>query len=488
MTNPISNTTGYRYAAPICAHPKSSKPDTEGKERGLQLSWPFGSQHRRAIVSKGPVGIDTVHVREILHTSSEDIQRHSHLTQGSFDKSEWQVLELAIPLVPAVKVEVENQDRFQYFQHTASKALAILGHEPKTLGNVLIRIALASNTSSAKAVRECILAYSALHRHGIHPQAVESKIAGLNALKVASFTEPNGIDNLEAIQHVAAGMLLLSFEIHLSICTSDDWTKYLCGVKNIIRAAGLDTLDQDQDLAILLDWVYYQDVLARFSLRHWYRQYGKPALNLITVTCTPADTTLHMTDWIDQSMRRKSANLNLISLLSELCDAVPKPLCGLPYSEVDERKRFLEILEWKIRNLEPSPVAYDHERSPLIMELYKLAMLVYLHRVTAGQLKQTVNMQFQIDRAFEILLQLGSCERQFPVFVFGCEARTDAQRAIILDTMSRTESSVSSRSLNHARLLLQAIWAQDDLAEGKTLYWKKISYVISCCTIPPSFT
>jgi hypothetical protein len=84
---------------------------------------------------------------------------------------------------------------------------------------VLIRIALASNTSSAKAVRECLLAYSALHRHGIHAQAMESKIAGLNALMVASFTSANEIDTLEAIQHVAAGMLLLSFEVSQSAAT-----------------------------------------------------------------------------------------------------------------------------------------------------------------------------------------------------------------------------------------------------------------------------
>ncbi|KAF2443741.1 hypothetical protein P171DRAFT_415436 [Karstenula rhodostoma CBS 690.94] len=488
MANPKKDMIGYRPAAPICARLQSPRPDIEGSGRGLQLSWPFGSQHRRAIVSEGPEGNDALNVREILHTSSEDIQRHSHLTKGSLDKTEWQVLELAIPMVPAVKVEVENQDRFQYFQHTASKALAIIGHDPKALGDVLIRIALASNTSSAKAVRECLLAYSALHRHGIHAQAMESKIAGLSALKVASFTRRKEIDVLEAIQHVAAGMLLLSFEIHLSSCTSDDWTKYLCGVKKVIRAAGLDRLDKDKDLAILLDWVYYQDILARFSLRHWYRQHGMPTLNWITITCTPADTYMRMTNWIDQPMRRTSPSLELICLLSELCDAVPQPLCGLSDTEVDERKGFLEILEWKIRIFKPSPVLPDNERYSLLLELYKLAMLVYLHRVTAGRLKQTISIQLHIDRAFEILVQLGSCERQFPVFVFGCEAKSDAQRAIILDVMSRTESSVSSRSLNHSRLLLQAIWAQDDLAEGKTLYWNKVSYVISCCTTVPSFT
>lgn len=126
-------------------------------------------------------------------------------------------------------------------------------------------------------------------------------------------------------------------------------------------------------------------------------------------------------------------------------------------------------------------------KGALSLELYKIAMLVYLNRVTKGQLKQIVDLQTQIDRAFEILAKLDTCERQFPIFVLGCEAQCDIQRAVVLDVISRTMDSASSRSLNHARLLLQALWAHDDLSDGKTQYWGKISYVISCCTIMPSF-
>ena len=179
--------------------------------------------------------------------------------------------------------------------------------------------------------------------------------------------------------------------------------------------------------------------------------------------------------------------MEIVDLLSQLCDVVPSPLCGLDGAERDQRKQFLEILDWRIRNIKSPISTQENEESTRIMELYKLAMLVYLHRVTWSQLRQTVNLQTQIDRAFEILDNLGSCERQFPIFIFGCEAQSDAQRVIILDVISSTENSASSRSLNHVRLLLQAIWAQEDLAEGKTNYWNKVSYVISCCTTLPSF-
>lgn len=188
-----------------------------------------------------------------------------------------------------------------------------------------------------------------------------------------------------------------------------------------------------------------------------------------------------------QAIHSTSTSLELVKLLSDLCDAVPQPLGGLTGAEREERKRFLEILEWRIRNVDTSTALPHDEQSHLKMELCKLAMLVYLHRTTAGQLQQTTSIQAHIDRAFGILARLDLCERQLPIFVFGCEARSDAQRGTILDLWSRTENSVCSRLTNHSRLLLQAIWAQNDLAEGTTTYWNKISYVMSCCTIGSSF-
>lgn len=133
---------------------------------------------------------------------------------------------------------------------------------------------MSSTDTLSTAVLQALLAFAALHRHDIYPQAVELKIAAIKTLRSAS---SDRMSAAEATRHVAAGMLLSSFEIHQASCTSGEWTWYLRGVKNVVRAAGLDALrPQDGDLAVLLDWVYYHDVLARFSLRHWHRDF-KPA-------------------------------------------------------------------------------------------------------------------------------------------------------------------------------------------------------------------
>jgi len=78
------------------------------------------------------------------------------------------------------------------------------------VGNVLIRMALPSNTPSAAAVFRALLALSSLHRYGLQSQAADLKISAIAALAAAS---KSNIGPKEAIQHVAAGMLLCSFEV-----------------------------------------------------------------------------------------------------------------------------------------------------------------------------------------------------------------------------------------------------------------------------------
>lgn len=125
------------------------------------------------------------------------------------------------------------------------------------------------------------------------------------------------------------------------------------------------------------------------------------------------------------------------------------------------------------------------------MQLYQLAVLIYLNRSVESSFEtNSVRMQGHIDKAFELLAQLRfGCKPQFPIYVIGCEAQTDEQRAIILDVISQTEEMSSSRSWNYCKRILEATWAQDDLANGNhnTSYRERLSSVLSQCLIIPSF-
>lgn len=168
----------------------------------------------------------------------------------------------------------------------------------------------------------------------------------------------------------------------------------------------------------------------------------------------------------------------MLDLLSEVCDSVSPDIESI--RELDDYKSFLKVLDWRIRSI---------KFTAAVDELYQLAILIYLDRISGTLLNQPLRTQQHIDRAFTILSQLSSCERQFPVFIIGCEARTDNQRAIILDLISKTEKNNASRSFNYVKRMIQAIWAQDDLFDwqlGDLDYWNKLSSTMSRCTIPPS--
>lgn len=147
----------------------------------------------------------------------------------------------------------------------------------------------------------------------------------------------------------------------------------------------------------------------------------------------------------------------------------------------------MKILEWRIRSILLAPDAHDNSETASVLELYRLAMLVYLNRASGNLLNQATMIQKQTEKAFAIISALNSCDRQFPVFIMGCEARCDNHRAAVLDLINRTENNFSSRSFIHVKLLLQAIWAQDDLSEENINYWDKLSYVITACSILPTF-
>ena len=169
----------------------------------------------------------------------------------------------------------------------------------------------------------------------------------------------------------------------------------------------------------------------------------------------------------------------ILGLLSEICDSVSMDVT--PARVSNDQREFLKILDWRIGNIHTTD-STD--------EMLQLAALIYLSRISGSLLNQPLKIEQRIHRAFSTLSHLRLCERQFPIFIVGCEARTDDQRAIILDLISRTEGNTASRSFGHTKLLLEAIWAQDDLIEGQhegLRYCDKLSSTMSRCKVPPSF-
>ncbi|KAI1432412.1 hypothetical protein GGR50DRAFT_706673 [Xylaria sp. CBS 124048] len=460
-----------RYRATVPGVPvKRARPKRKQQlpHRTIRLSWPKENDNRRAVVGASPPenaegrkDCSTSQTR-FVHISLDDVEMHHHLTVAkTVDITTPPTLNIPLPWNPQ-KLQVGDQDLLEYFRHAASRALATFGQDPIDLGNVLLRMSLSSDTQSATAVLRSLLAFSSLHRHGMQSQALELKISALEALRASESTT---LDTLRVVHHVAAGMLLYSFEVQQSSSTSGDWVPYLCGVEKLIRSSHLGLSHGDEaDIASLLDWVYYNDVVGRFSLRHW-DDHGKG------VRLMPAPPSIR-----SNASRAAPSAVTILGFFSEAYDLAPEDTEA--YEATAGQLEFIKILDWRIRSISTT--------SPMD-EAFQLAALVYLDRIS-GSPTQPARTQQRIDKAFTLLSKLECCERQLPLFILGCEARSDEQRTVALDLISRSEGNIASRSFSHLRLLLEAIWAQDDLADrqsGDLEYGKKLTSTMSRCPFPP---
>ena len=91
----------------------------------------------------------------------------------------------------------------------ASAALLTFGEDYTALRNTIICMAFSRPSAAATAVLRSILALSSLHRHGYQPQAVRYRGSAVLAMRESVY---QGIDGHDAVQHIAAGMMLGCYE------------------------------------------------------------------------------------------------------------------------------------------------------------------------------------------------------------------------------------------------------------------------------------
>ncbi|KAL8942492.1 MAG: hypothetical protein Q9216_001636 [Gyalolechia sp. 2 TL-2023] len=460
---------------PTCTN--CSRSNRKCQWHNLKLSWPGAHDRRRAVVSKTSPSSPTqgrISDARFIHTTYWDMELYQNLT-ASVPVRTLSLLDPS-PCWNSSELKTLDSDLLEYFCCVASASLATLGQDATNIGRVLLRSSLEGKTASAAALSQALMAFSSLHRYGLQSQAVEAKIAALGSLAQGSFEPSFGA--IEAIQHIGTGMLLCSFEVHQASCTSGQWTQYLEGVKTVINASSIQTLLQvSSDVTVLLDWLHYHDVLARFSLLHWEKE------GVRELPFTPTD------HFCPQISSLPPPILSMLDLLSQVWDTVSSSANSPETTDdVHDHKSFVKVLDWRIRSLPIPKVTEDSDDATLMMKLYQLAVLLYLNRSSEGLIVQPMRTQEQLDQAFFILPRLSSCRQQFPIYIIGCESRTDEQRAVVLDVIHRTEKLSSSRSFKHCKQLLQAFWAQDDLAEWNNIsYRSKLSSTIGLAEIVPAF-
>jgi len=150
---------------------------------------------------------------------------------------------------------------------------------------LLLKIALSDSALPFKSVLHAIFALSCLHLHrNDEASAYRDSATSLVATSLAAGEEPK-----VAFANIAASMLLSTYEvhefsgeiveksatdhfqIHETSNPSMNWVLYLCGTKSIILGALAKREIRDRECIVLRDWVYFHEVLGRFSVLHWAR-------------------------------------------------------------------------------------------------------------------------------------------------------------------------------------------------------------------------
>ncbi|TLS28499.1 hypothetical protein PpBr36_00653 [Pyricularia pennisetigena] len=409
----------------------------------------------------------------------------------TYRREDWAIVPSPVKRPP----QIQDWHLLSYFSEVASRTLStFLSGSDHGLGGILTRIGFADDSPSSQAVLRALLALSSLQRHGPNERAMELKVSAIGALAAAAKTGPS--TPAQVLQHVAAGMLLCSYEVNTASSTSDQWLVYISGIKRVLASGLVEkaVAARDPDWLPLVSWVLYHDALSRFTLHHWRRD-GNAEVGL------PLLVSLSQSLPEQEQLLRESSPwaIKLVECLNEVIDIVdtwPVYQRSMSSDEGQAYKHRIRNIDDVIRLelIDAKCPAMEKQISPLLSPfigcwpLYPLSMLIYLHRGTEG-VAATTCIDDDVSTAFRFLAGKSVCDRQFPLFVIGCEARTDEQRTTILDLMARSETLRSTRSIGQVRLLLEAAWAQDDLlAEGQRLdYTLKMSGVINLAMIPPSF-
>ncbi|RFU74387.1 hypothetical protein TARUN_7862 [Trichoderma arundinaceum] len=293
----------------------------------------------------------------------------------------------------------------------------------------------------------------------------------------------------ECMQLMAASMLLNIYET-LNFETSDlSWSIFFCGTK---RIANLVTKTDDTyfgDEALIIDWIFYHDVMYKFSIRHW-REKNRDQIQLAAQRKVLSKAVFSPERQIIVPIL--GCSLELLDLLCQAIDAVYEP--GDDNYQSESHLKVLRSLEIRLKYLDQrqSTVAplEDHEATQQVKvaELFRLASTIYLLRMAKGEPENSKGVVGVINQAFELLNQIEHCERPWPLFIIALEARTEEHRMRVLRVLKKSLERRPLGPLTLVNKMIPDAWTQQDLRESAMDPFTLYGMIISRNRVPPCFT
>ncbi|KAJ5303201.1 fungal-specific transcription factor domain-containing protein [Penicillium atrosanguineum] len=258
--------------------------------------------------------------------------------------------------------------------------------------------------------------------------------------------------------------------------TEGNWYSHLDGAKTIMYHM-ITISGEKLRYQFLYTWLLYHEVLGAFSqpllpVKHRISSidllkddsFDKTAVSLANTHCYPGLSNLRCQ--IIGSLGCSLEVLEAIHCLNEMRRIIIARPPDITEALILERK-----VVGLTQCLDPTDDLSSHgisveERSKVLLtaEFYRIATLLYHHRLHAYYLPRHRERKVYLKQAFEILDRLPICTSPWPLFIVACEANSDDQRLVILRMLDRMDEARKIGNVFVMRDIIQSFWKQEDLA------------------------
>jgi hypothetical protein len=277
-------------------------------------------------------------------------------------------------------------------------------------------------------------------------------------------------------------------------------------VKRIINTSPAIQKLVRQEYSVFLDWIYYHEVLAEFTVRHWKVPYegcgfAPTARSPRAIEGSGPKVKGSLLHFLRHHLILRQVEDNIgcpTEVLQLVVHTCRRGLVAKP-SEMNYANAGMErttVLEQNVSRAVGDygpihvPSATPIDRNTMVADLHRLACLIYVNRAVHCVSGTEFRHRRLVREGILLLTKMITCQNAWPLFIIACEAVGDDQRLAILDVFEQSRQDRRRRS-SHIHLIqhmVEAVWNQHDLnAENQVDYLTIFDAVVGGVPFIPPF-
>ncbi|OQV10139.1 Fungal specific transcription factor domain-containing protein isoform 3 [Cladophialophora immunda] len=439
---------------------------------GIQLSWPREGDCKRAVVLRHKhCTVESVG-RGFLNASCWDVALAAELERGGVSPRARYLRSMRLPrptYLSPTAINREESHLLGFF--TESRSLVLGPTDEEALANFILAVAFADPSDATNPVLQGVFALAALQLHG-SMQSLRYKHLAIRSVRGSV----DWLDERTLLQNLMATMLLYHYELSLESPSKGSWVTYLCAVKQVINTSPATHKLVRREYSVFLDWIYYHEVLAEFTIRHWKVPYE--GCGFTPTARSPRAAIEGSGLKVEDNVGCPTDVLQLVvhtcrrALVSRVSETDHDANGAAAPEEMEERTKVLEQkISRAVGDYGPvhAPCATVIDRNAMVADLHRLACLIYVNRAVHNVSGTEFRHRRLVREGILLLAQMKTCQNAWPLFIIACEAGGDEQRLAMLAVFeqSRRERRRRSSHVHLVQHMVEAVWHQQDLNSEK---------------------